>query len=481
MLFNSVQFVAFFAVVCGVHFATPRRWRWVPMLVASYVFYMAWRLEYGALILISTAIDYGVGRALPSATSHGRRRVLLAMSLVGNLGLLFGFKYLDFTLTNLNSLGQLVGLSPQFPTFNVLLPVGISFYTFQSLSYTFDVYRGVQTPERHFGRFAVFVAFFPQLIAGPIERSGALLPQLEAPGRVRMGDLRVGCQLMLWGAFKKIVIADHAGVVVSTVYDQPALYPAGVVGFAVVLFAVQLYTDFSGYCDIAVGVARLMGIRLSTNFRRPFFARSVADYWRRRHITLGRWFRDYVYFPLGGSRAGQFQTAVNISAVFLLSGLWHGASWTFVFWGGLNALALITERALSPHLHTVYRSLYGPFRWGGLIVKHLLMFAFLWLTLVFFRAESVTQASAIFAQLFAPEQMNWWFLTSLGLKPGSLAVLLVAILTLFAVEWVQEFEPRPVWRLWSRRWIRWVAYLCVIYTIALFGFFGRAQFIYFQF
>ena len=329
------------------------------------------------------------------------------MSLVGNLGLLFGFKYLDFTLTNLNSLGQLVGLSPQFPTFNVLLPVGISFYTFQSLSYTFDVYRGVQTPERHFGRFAVFVAFFPQLIAGPIERSGALLPQLEAPGRVRMGDLR-GMPVDAVGSLKKIVIADHAGVVVSTVYDQPALYPAGVVGFAVVLFAVQLYTDFSGYCDIAVGVARLMGIRLSTNFRRPFFARSVADYWRRRHITLGRWFRDYVYFPLGGSRAGQFQTAVNISAVFLLSGLWHGASWTFVLWGGLNALALITERALSPHLHTVYRSLYGPFRWGGLIVKHLLMFAFLWLTLVFFRAESVTQASAIFAQLFAPEQMNWW-------------------------------------------------------------------------
>ena len=183
----------------------------------------------------------------------------------------------------------------------MLLPVGISFYTFQSLSYTFDVYRGVQTPERHFGRFAVFVAFFPQLIAGPIERSGALLPQLEAPGRVRMGDLR-GMPVDAVGALK-IVIADHAGVVVSTVYDQPAaLYPAGVVGFAVVLFAVQLYTDFSGYCDIAVGVARLMGIRLSTNFRRPFFARSVADYWRRRHITLGRWFADYVYFPLGGSR-----------------------------------------------------------------------------------------------------------------------------------------------------------------------------------
>ena len=261
------------------------------------------------------------------------------MSLVGNLGLLFGFKYLDFTLTNLNSLGQLVGLSPQFPTFNVLLPVGISFYTFQSLSYTFDVYRGVQTPERHFGRFAVFVAFFPQLIAGPIERSGALLPQLEAPGRVRMGDLRVGCQLMLWGAFKKIVIADHAGVVVSTVYDQPALYPVGVCGFAVVLFAVRLYTDFSGYCDIAVGVARMDP--LSTKFRRPCFA-VRADHRRRVHPAISG-------LCLSCRRNGMTPDSKGFSGLLLaVCGM---APWTFVP-GGLIALSS-SRNALSPHLHTV--------------------------------------------------------------------------------------------------------------------------------
>ena len=259
---------------------------------------------------------------------------------MGNLGL-FGFKYLDFTLTNLNSLGT-VGLSPR-PT-HVLLPVGSRSY-FQSLGYTFEV-SGCRS-RASLRRFAVFVAFFPQLIAGRSSAAERSCPSLRAGACPHGRPARMPVDAV--GAFKKIVIADHAGVVVSTVYDQPALYPAGVVGFAVVLFAVQLYTDFSGYCDIAVGVARLMGIRLSTNFRRPFFARSVADYWRRRHITLGRWFRDYVYFPLGGSRAGQFQTAINISAA-LVSGL-HGASWTFVLWVVLTRLRS-SRTPLSPHLHT---------------------------------------------------------------------------------------------------------------------------------
>ncbi|CAN5908465.1 hypothetical protein BH23GEM7_BH23GEM7_20090 [soil metagenome] len=341
MLFNSLQFLFFFPVVVALYFATPHRFRWTLLLAASYYFYACWKPEYLLLIIASTLVDYGAALGMGAAATQARRKAFLALSLGSNLGLLFAFKYFNFFNESARALFDQFNLFYGVPAFDVLLPVGISFYTFQTLSYTIDVYRGQREPERHLGIFALYVSFFPQLVAGPIERSTRLLPQFFEKHEFSADRVSSGLRLILWGFFKKIVIADRLAIYVNEVYGNPAGFDGPTLLLATYFFAFQIYCDFSAYSDIAIGAARVMGFELMQNFRRPYFARSIHEFWQRWHISLSTWFRDYVYIPLGGNRVPFWRWYVNLFAVFLVSGLWHGANWTFVVWGGLHGFYLV--------------------------------------------------------------------------------------------------------------------------------------------
>lgn len=478
MLFNSFQFIAFFILVCGMYFAIPPRRRWMLLLVASYWFYMSWKAEYAILILASTLVDYAVGLALGNQDRPTARRLLLATSVVANLGVLFAFKYWDFASESISALSRSLALDFQLPGMHLLLPVGISFYTFQSMSYTIDVYRRITEPERHFGRFAVYVAFFPQLVAGPIERSWHLLPQFESRRSIRFADVRHGLQLMLWGSFKKIVIADSIAIVVATVYGQPEDFSGPYLALATFLFAVQIYCDFSGYSDIAIGCARILGYDLMVNFRRPYFAASMTEFWRRWHISLSTWFRDYVYVPLGGRHVGLLRQYVNVMIVFLLSGLWHGAAWHFVAWGFLHGLFLVGERvgaAFQIGTSRLTSSLPAQ------AVKRLAVFSLVTAAWVFFRASSIDQAVYILTHSWDWSDAGLDTLWRLGLPRFEMAAALGFVFVLVAVDWIQEVQPRLVMRAWSYAPVRWVAYQAALFSIACFGTLGDVEFIYFQF
>ncbi len=350
MLFNSWTFGAFFALVYGAYLATQRsiRAQNLLLLIASYVFYGWWDYRFLSLIVLSTLIDFGVGRRLgelpmmpPNASG---RRLLLTVSVVANLGLLGTFKYFDFFADSLSDLMSSIGLSVDAPTLSLVLPVGISFYTFQTLSYTVDVYRGRLAPTRNLLDFAVFVAFFPQLVAGPIERASSLLPQIVTPRRVDAGSVQLGIYLVLVGFAKKVVVADRLGLLANQIFDNHTDYAGLDLILGVIAFSGQIYGDFSGYSDIARGLSRLMGFELMVNFRLPYFALTPSDFWRRWHVSLSTWLRDYLYIPLGGNRDGQLATYRNLFATMVLGGLWHGAAWTFVLWGAFHGAILILYR-----------------------------------------------------------------------------------------------------------------------------------------
>lgn len=345
MLFNSFEFLVFFPLVVAGYYAVPARWRWALLLVASYAFYAAWRVEYLILILASTFVDYLVGLRMGRLRDRRRRRPWLVLSLIVNLGILFAFKYANFFGESIQAVLNFAELSRDIPALSVLLPVGISFYTFQTLSYTIDVYRGERPPERHLGFFALYVSFFPQLVAGPIERSTHLLPELRRSHALSYENVTWGLTKMSYGFFKKIVVADRLGLYVDAVYGNPAGATSVSVLLATFFFAFQIYCDFSGYSDIAVGAARTMGVDLMENFRRPYLARSIREFWSRWHVSLSTWFRDYLYIPLGGNRVVRWRWYYNIFIVFVVSGLWHGAAWTFVIWGAIHGLCLVVSLA----------------------------------------------------------------------------------------------------------------------------------------
>lgn len=480
MLFNSTEFLIFFPIVVLIYFWTPFRFRWIWLLFASYAFYMAWKAEYALLIVASTIIDYCIGLGLGSVTGQRIKRSLLAISLVSNLGLLFAFKYLNFFAESTRDLLNQFNIVAHIPAIDLLLPVGISFYTFQTLGYTIDLYRGERQPERHLGIFALYVSFFPQLVAGPIERSSRLLPQFYKQHNFDYARVVSGLRQMAWGFFKKLVIADKAAIFVDAVYGSPHDFSGLPLILATYLFAFQIYCDFSGYSDIAIGAARVLGIDLMENFRQPYLSRSVAEFWRRWHISLSTWFRDYLYIPLGGSRVVKWRWFVNLMIVFAVSGLWHGASWTFVIWGILHGLYLIGAILLTPLLVRLVKPLRK--RKAGFVVDGLAVFttfhlvAFAW---IFFRASSVDDAVYIVTHLFSGLELQvGGFGTGLGVATTGLLVL--SILFLETAEYVR-----------SRRWfnlakqpvmVRWSAYYVVIAAIALLGEFqSQAQFIYFQF
>ena len=420
MSFTAPEFLLFLAVVLILYRVVPRRWRWAVLLPTSYFFYARHNVWLLSLILLTTLTSYLCALRMEKTASKSRRRALLAVDLTVCLGILFVFKYLDFALGGVFSLIRLLGGQGNFDGFRLLLPMGISFYVFQTLSYTLDVYRGTVPAEKHLGYFALFVAFFPQLVAGPIERPGDLLPQLRRAPNPGTEDMAQGLRCLVRGYAKKVLIADYLSRFVDAAYGDASAAGGAALAAATVLFAVQIYCDFSGYSDIALGCARLMGIRLTENFRRPYGAVTVRDFWRRWHISLTRWFTDYLYIPLGGSRKGLVRRCGNILIVFLVSGLWHGADVTFLIWGGLHGLYLAAEMLLPgereerPGLRPLRRA----------VTLSLVCFAW-----VFFRAENLPHAMRVLQSIvtdFRPE--NALAGLTMGLPELLTAFLLLALL-----------------------------------------------------
>ena len=347
MLFNSLEYFIFFPLVVLGFFLLPGRLRWLFLLAASYFFYMSWKPSYAILILITTISTFYLAKGMAGAEPRGRGwRLWLGLFL--NFGILVVYKYANFAGQNLNALFGWLSLPIQVPAYDIVLPVGISFYTFQAIGYLLDVFHQREKAEPSLSRYALYVSFFPQLVAGPIERAGRLIPQLGGPARFDYFSAVSGLKLIAWGLFKKLVIADRLAALVNPIYADPTQWDPATLLLATYAFTFQIYCDFSGYSDIAIGSAQVMGIDLMTNFDRPYAATGIRQFWRRWHISLSTWFRDYLYFPLGGNRTSPYRMYYNIMVVFLVCGLWHGAAWTFVVWGGLHGLLLVGSHVGRP-------------------------------------------------------------------------------------------------------------------------------------
>lgn len=495
MLFNSLSFLIFFPIVIGIYFIIPKKVRWVWLLAASYYYYMSWNAKYAALLALSTVITWLSGLLIDRCSAHpnGERlkKWLIAFSFVSNLAILFIFKYFHFGLNALNKVLLLMHVSPIRSSFSVLLPVGISFYILQALSYTMDVYRGKVKVEKNLFKYALFVSFFPQLVAGPIERSQDLLPQILVPHEFDFDRVKHGLWLMLWGFFQKLVIADRLAMFVNTVYGDPSNYlHGGVINLtALIFFAFQTYADFAGYSDIALGAAEVLGFRLTRNFVRPFFSVNITEFWVRWHVSLSRWFVNYLYIPLGGNRVSKVRYYFNLMVVFLASGLWHGANWTFLVWGGLNGLISITERLLTPLWRSVRQRLGFDDRSGLMKCVQsayvIFMFGFVQ---VFFRSESLKQAADFLKGMcrFDPYDLFNGKLFEYGMDRANFIIIALSLLTLFIVSWLRRdglslrsrIDKQPLV-------LRWGLVIAAIAAVVFFGVYGpgfdASQFIYFQF
>lgn len=484
MIFNSLDFAWFLPLTFLIYWVIGPERRTAQnylLLGGSYLFYGWWSPWFLLLILASTITDYWIGKAMVHTDGPRRRRTLLWLSLGVNLGMLGYFKYANFFLDSFVNAFTFFGANFSADRLDIVLPVGISFYTFQTLSYTIDIYRKQLEPATKFVNFAAYVSFFPQLVAGPIERARDLLPQFQLRREFNYPQAVLGLRQVLWGLFKKMVVADNCALVANQVFADPSAYPGSTLAIGVVLFGIQIYADFSGYSDIAIGTARLFGFEFRRNFRFPYFARGFRDFWQRWHISLTTWFRDYVYIPLGGNRAGMAWTAINTIIVFLISGLWHGARWTFVVWGLMHALLLLPgillgRPRLPPPLDGTPRSLTSRLK---TIAYILFTFTVITLTWVLFRAESFSDAAIYYGGLFSASLFGVPKGISLALAAKALAVAGL----LLSIEWVardQEFGlagpivqlPRPV---------RWVTYSFLTLLIGLFAVSQETPFIYFQF
>jgi alginate O-acetyltransferase complex protein AlgI len=490
VLFNSLEFALFFPAVVALNVVLPRRARWAMLLVASYAFYMAWHPAYGLLLAASTTLDWWVGRRL-GGTAPGdvsARRRWLAVSLCGNLGMLFTFKYYNLVNGTLTLLAARAGFAWPLPSTDWVLPVGISFYTFQTMSYAIDVYRGRLAPEANLGRFALFVSFFPQLVAGPIERAGSLLPQLREPARIDWARVASGLRQATWGMFKKVVVADRLAGVVDVVYADPGTFSGIALAVAMLFFGYQVYCDFSGYSDVAIGVARILGVDLMQNFDQPHGSRSMTEWWTRWHISLSTWFRDYLYVPLGGNRAGPARWALNITIVFLISGIWHGASWRFAVWGLLHAGLVVGDRLTRP-LREGFVGAIGLSRLPRLRAAVAIGSTFvLWLfTLVPFRADSLREAIVVVSRL----GIGWSraleleaFVTFLGRIHLDLPMFLwcLALMPLVeVVDWTRRQPWAPAWHAGLPVPVRWGLDYGMGFGVLLLGVWVKTPFVYFQF
>ncbi len=473
MVFNSLIFVAFFIVVTTLFFLLPHKYRWALLLAASCYFYMYFLPIYILILGFTILVDYVAGIYI--ANSDGaRRKLFLVLSLIANLGVLAFFKYYNFFNYNITVLLGDFGFQNPIPHLDILLPVGLSFHTFQAMSYTIEVYRGHQKPERHFGIYALYVMFYPQLVAGPIERPQNMLHQFHEEKHFDYDRITKGLRIMLWGFFKKIVVADRVAVYVDAVYNNSHYHSGITMIVATIFFGFQIYCDFSGYSDIAIGAAKVMGYDFMTNFRRPMLtSKSFQEVWQRWHISLTTWFRDYLYFSLGGSKKGLFVSFFNLVLVFAISGLWHGANYTLIVWGLINGLFLVIERLLNPILKKVHKLL-GPF---SNFVRIMAVYFFITATATYFRALTLADGWYITKSMFT-------------LKPGGLyrseppsafGYALFAIMFLIIVEHIQEFYPNVKIINSDNVVIRYSSYIFLLTIMLMIGVFNGGQFIYFQF
>ncbi len=502
MLFNSIDFLIFFPVVLLMYFVLPCRMRYIWLLAASYFFYMCWNPYYIVLTLLSTIITYICGRAVESirdraSLESGRQRkwmkLVIAVGIALNIVMLVYFKYTNFLIHSINR-GLEVFSVGKLDEVSILLPVGISFYIFQALGYMIDVYRGTIEAERNFLKYALFVSFFPQLVAGPIERSGNLLNQIKSEASHKLWDYQrvtSGFVIMLWGYFLKVVIADRAAVLVNTVFDGFEGYGMVALGIGAAAFAIQIYCDFSGYSMIAIGAARVLGFQLMENFNTPYFAVSIVDFWRRWHISLSTWFRDYLYIPLGGSRCSKLKKYRNILITFGVSGLWHGADWTYAVWGLLHGFYQIAEKELTPLVQKINGKCHTKTdSFGYKFFKGLVTFVLIDIAWIFFRADSLGQAVHYIKRMVT--YRDWWSLFNqqiymLGLDVKEMHILGFGIFMLVLVELIKYKKGELLDVSLQRQWIvfRWGVLLMLIFTCVVFGYYGpgfdSAQFIYFQF
>jgi D-alanyl-lipoteichoic acid acyltransferase DltB (MBOAT superfamily) len=442
---------------------------------------MSWNPTYLGLILFSTLIDYIAGRKIASSQKAFTRKAFLVLSLTVNLGLLFFYKYFNFVSSEVIKVSHLLGYNTGSYIHQFILPVGISFYTFQTMSYTIDVYNGKTKPEKHLGVFAVFVSFFPQLVAGPIERAGHLIHQLRENKVIYFRNFQFGLIRILWGLLKKVVIADRLAIMVNTVYNSPDNFAGWQLIFATIFFAFQIYCDFSGYSDIAIGTARLFGVRLMENFRTPYLSHSIGEFWHRWHISLSTWFRDYLYIPLGGSRVVKWRWYYNLFITFVISGFWHGANWTFLMWGAIHGGILVGENMLKQNKLNLqhFPTFFKP-------VKVFWIFCLACFAWIFFRANSITDAFTIiknmtnFSQPLADNLRGQ--ILYLGQPLWRFAGSIFLIVSLISLEvLINKKKISEIHLIKQKTFIRWSIYCLLVTIILMFGVFELDEFIYFQF
>lgn len=476
MLFNTFEFLIFFVVVTTLFFILPHRYRWFMLLIASCYFYAAFVPIYILILFVTIIIDYIAGIYIEKAKGK-QRKYLLWVSLFANIGILAFFKYFNFFIDNINIASSFFGADISIPTLNIILPIGLSFHTFQAMSYTIEVYRGNQKAEKHLGIYALYVMFYPQLVAGPIERPQNVLQQFHEEHKFDSHNLWIGIRLMLWGLFKKVVIADRLSILVDRVFEAPNNYHSIVLIIGAVFFAIQIYCDFSGYSDMAIGAAKTMGFDLMTNFNRPYFATNIKSFWDRWHISLSTWFRDYLYIPLGGNRVSETRLYFNFFIVFILSGFWHGANWTFIVWGGLHAIYVLLNMYVGKRLgwRNLYLSDNKLFSWFVTFV----LVCFAW---IFFRANDLENAMDYISGIFGNYKQTFVLnIMPEGQKVGfgfvSYCIAIISVFSMFLFE--RRISPRFDEDL---SLLKDIAIATLISILILFlGVFQKSSFIYFQF
>ncbi len=488
MLFNSFQFLIFFPIVVLLYYVIPDRFKNVWLLLASYYFYMSWNAKYGLLLLFCTLITYGASRVLEG--TREKKKAVFIVSLIMVFSVLVYYKYFNFLIDNIRYFADTFGMSLKLDNYDIILPVGISFFTFQSAGYLIDVYRGDTKAEKSFLTYALFVSFFPQLVAGPIERSKNLLKQLKTPRRFDYDRAREGFYLMLWGFFMKMVIADRAAILVDNIYGSYTERGGAAIVMATIIFAFQIYGDFGGYSTIAMGAAKILGIELIDNFKSPFLSVSIGDFWARWHISLNDWFKDYVYIPLGGSRKGKLRKHINLMIVFVVSGFWHGARWSYVLWGVLNGVYSIWEEVTMPFRKKVYSFLNINTRsFGHKLFRWIITFAFANFAMIFFRAEGAKKAFSMIVHVLKNPRTSSVLAGAqytYGLDENNFKLLILSIILLMVVDFMKDrgiSVRKHIMR--QDTWFRVLVAATSVIFIAVFGIWGNAynaqSFIYFQF
>lgn len=474
MLFNSFEFLLFFPIVTILYFLLPFRFRWALLLAASCFFYMFFIPEYILILFFTIIIDYFAGIQLERIRNPKKRKYFLIGSLVANIGILVIFKYYNFLNSNITTVLDAFNTHNPIPVMSIILPIGLSFHTFQAMSYTIEVYRGNQKAEKHFGVYSLYVMYYPQLVAGPIERPQNVLHQFKENHKPDYERIRSGLMQMLWGLFKKVVIADRLTLFVDAVYKDPTSYQGMPLIWATIFFSFQIYCDFSGYSDMALGASKVMGIDLMQNFRMPYLAKSIKSFWSRWHISLSTWFRDYLYIPLGGNRVSKSRWYFNLFIVFMISGLWHGANWTFIIWGALHGAYLVAGILLEPAEKKFLQKSSFFFN----TIKRLFVFLLVAVAWVFFRASSVSDAMYIISHFHKIDTNYLFGVPSASTVNNILSIVLILLLILsdYYFEWAEKNQP-----LLKNNFIRYAFAIILMVLIYTIGVFESASFIYFQF